>query len=250
MKISLTTPDGQSIGKSEIEDALASIGWKTNDHYVVIVMQSNSTDYADSRTNTAENALEEHFRDSIRLDMEGALALVVRYADNQESLSGAWEGYRGILESEGLHCGVSTVFNEASLFWEYCNLAKLALDIGMRIEPEQAIHRYESIMLFHVVNLCSQALDIRLLCSEQILRIYEHDQKHGSDLIQTLYVYLLENKSLIRASERLHVHRNTMVYRLAKINEIADLDMNDGKMRQNLLFSCTVLQYVDAMNKD
>ena len=250
MKTSLAMPDGRRLDSTIVAYTLSALGWKAHDHYAVLVTQPKLVVNAGGGIKSSAKMLEEHFRDALLLSAGGAPVLVVRYADRKDAFFEEMDSCRESLDGEDMRCGVSAVFRDFALIEEQYAHAKAALDMGRLIEPEQSMHFYESLMLFHVIKTCSQTMDIRQLCSEKVMRIHEYDQKHGSDLTQTLYIYLLENKSLLRASERMHTHRNTMVYRLAKINEIADIDMKDGNTRQQALFSCTVLQYIDAVKKE
>ncbi|QIM19402.1 hypothetical protein G7066_13950 [Leucobacter coleopterorum] len=56
------------------------------------------------------------------------------------------------------------------------------------------------------------------------LRTY--DEQRGTSLTQTLRVFLEENRSWVRASERLYVHRQTLIARISRIEKIIDRDLS------------------------
>ena len=56
------------------------------------------------------------------------------------------------------------------------------------------------------------------------LRTY--DRSHRSDLEQTLRVFLEENRSWQRAAERLHVHKQTLVYRIRQVETLTGRDLS------------------------
>jgi purine catabolism regulator len=62
----------------------------------------------------------------------------------------------------------------------------------------------------------------------------EHDRKANSDLTRTLAAYLDHGGALAEAASALNVHRNTMLYRLGRIEEIAKVDLRDVNQRLNL----------------
>jgi carbohydrate diacid regulator len=43
-------------------------------------------------------------------------------------------------------------------------------------------------------------------------------------LLKTVKAYFAENLNLTKAAERLHIHRNTLIYRLGKIKDLTGLD--------------------------
>lgn len=54
----------------------------------------------------------------------------------------------------------------------------------------------------------------------------ESDAERGTNLIETLRVYLEENRSLVRTAERLGIHRQTLYARIARIEQITDSDLS------------------------
>ncbi|MCW2841179.1 MAG: PucR family transcriptional regulator [Aeromicrobium sp.] len=57
--------------------------------------------------------------------------------------------------------------------------------------------------------------------------LLEHDRQFNGELIATLRAYLKCDAKPIRAAEVLHVHRNTLRYRLDQISKLLNSDLND-----------------------
>ena len=68
---------------------------------------------------------------------------------------------------------------------------------------------------------------------------------NGTDLLRTLYFYLVEERSLIKASQRLNVHRNSIVYRINKINELVDINLDCYKARKNIISALEIIDRLD-----
>jgi DNA-binding PucR family transcriptional regulator len=62
-------------------------------------------------------------------------------------------------------------------------------------------------------------------------RVIEHDERHGSDYVQTLAVYLACMGRLRVAAEQLNIHRNTLEYRMRRIEEVAGIRLDDPNNR-------------------
>ncbi|MBM3111409.1 PucR family transcriptional regulator [Pseudomonas arcuscaelestis] len=56
--------------------------------------------------------------------------------------------------------------------------------------------------------------------------LHAYDQAHGTALLQTLQVFLEENRSWLHAAKRLHVHKQTLVYRIRRIETISGRSMD------------------------
>lgn len=58
-----------------------------------------------------------------------------------------------------------------------------------------------------------------------------HDRVNRNDLVRTLRTYLDEGANASKAADRLFLHRNSMLYRLARIEKLIRLDLKDPKAR-------------------
>jgi sugar diacid utilization regulator len=70
--------------------------------------------------------------------------------------------------------------------------------------------------------------------SHELGLLDEQDREHGTEYVHTLAVYLRCFGNSASAAARLHVHPNTLRYRIRRIMEIADLDLEDGERRLSL----------------
>jgi DNA-binding PucR family transcriptional regulator len=61
-----------------------------------------------------------------------------------------------------------------------------------------------------------------------------HDARTRGELTLTLETYLEYGGALAEAATALNVHRNTLLYRLGRIEEITDVDLRDTRQRINL----------------
>jgi purine catabolism regulator len=56
--------------------------------------------------------------------------------------------------------------------------------------------------------------------------LLEYDRARGTELVATLRVFLEENRSWVRAADRLYMHRQTLVSRIGRIEEISGQRLN------------------------
>ncbi len=57
----------------------------------------------------------------------------------------------------------------------------------------------------------------------------DHDRTRGSDLVRTLKTYFAAGANASEAADRLFLHRNSMVYRLERIQMLTGLDLRDHR---------------------
>jgi len=58
----------------------------------------------------------------------------------------------------------------------------------------------------------------------------EQDRARGSDLVRTLRTYFATRTNASEAADRLFLHRNSMLYRLERIQKLTGLDLKDDRV--------------------
>lgn len=134
------------------------------------------------------------------------------------------------LDVRGLAIGVSDPCppDELSAALADCRHARL---IAQRREERPAIAgRHDAGSYEHLLGLA--ALDARRAHRSHVLGpLLEHDAAHGSELAHTLDAFLRQCGVLERAARELHVHVNTLRYRLAKIETLTGRDLSSMAAR-------------------
>ena len=77
--------------------------------------------------------------------------------------------------------------------------------------------------------------------NKEIMKLKEYDKKNDEELLETLYVYLACERSYVKTSELLNLHRNTIVYRINKIEGIINLDLDSIHGRLQILLSSLII---------
>lgn len=67
---------------------------------------------------------------------------------------------------------------------------------------------------------------LRAIAQQVLGPLRTYDEQRSTSLTQTLRVFLEENRSWVRASERLFVHRQTLIARISRIEKIIDRDLS------------------------
>ncbi|MBW7884175.1 MAG: helix-turn-helix domain-containing protein [Caldilineaceae bacterium] len=65
-------------------------------------------------------------------------------------------------------------------------------------------------------------------------KLINHDDSKNAELVQTLEAFFICHGNLSQTAARLHIHRNTLTYRLDQISSITQLDLDDADARFSL----------------
>ncbi|MBZ6448643.1 MAG: helix-turn-helix domain-containing protein, partial [Staphylococcus saprophyticus] len=66
-------------------------------------------------------------------------------------------------------------------------------------------------------------------------KVRSFDAEHGTDLAETLEVYLRAGGYVSRTAEELHSHRHTVRKRIADLEELLEVDLKDPLVAAELL---------------
>ena len=111
----------------------------------------------------------------------------------------------------GLYLGVEgllTSFREADT----------ALRLGMKMHEPGGTYFVDDLGLYVVFGNVSADKQIQM--AKKLLAPLLKEE----DLLKTVRSYFSENLNLTKAAEKLHIHRNTLIYRLGKIKDLTKLD--------------------------
>jgi DNA-binding PucR family transcriptional regulator len=73
-----------------------------------------------------------------------------------------------------------------------------------------------------------------------------HDRERRSDLVRTLRIYFAAGANASEAADRLFLHRNSMLYRLARIEKLTGLDLKDSRAKLALQLG---LLFIDELER-
>lgn len=118
-------------------------------------------------------------------------------------------------------------------------------------EENQIVSSYEQ--LSNIKKLLSEVHSDKVLrfCFQNTIgKILEYDEQHDSNLLNTLRVYLEEEGNISKSSQKLFIHRNTMVYRINKINGLLGMEIEKiSNMIELDIAFCCYDQYVVSHNQ-
>lgn len=177
------------------------------------------------------------FRNSAGIVRDGE---VIHVIDGSLELAEIAELLRSSVYTGGVAAGASWTFREATMLWWAYQQADSALRLARA--PRGIVATYDDTLVSHVGELASQGNPAvrEAMVLPQLRLLAEFDKRDGSDHVQSLAAYLNSGRSVAKAARELHVHKNSVYYRLQRINELTGLDLADER-------TCFLLQFSLAL---
>lgn len=90
----------------------------------------------------------------------------------------------------------------------------------------------------HVLLLGTVPDDVRRAFATRVVGpVVNYDAEHGTELVPTLHAFLRADGSWSRCAENMHLHVNTVRYRISRIEEVTGRDLNRLEDRVDLLLA-------------
>ncbi len=127
---------------------------------------------------------------------------------------------------------------------------KRFLKFGRAMHWHSGLIFVESLGLYRVL-LQNEELGPELIrfASDQLGCLQTYDQKHDGDLIACLRAYLAGGSEIKTTAETLHLHRNSVRYKLQRIEEIIQVDLTDAEVRFQLQLALKIVDLQSAIKR-
>lgn len=119
--------------------------------------------------------------------------------------------------------------------------AKDAVTFGQRASSIQSLYLFSDYVLDAFFAECTDKVKVSYYLHPSIRLLQRYDDSHNTSLVETLRVYLLNSSSQAETARDLDIHRSTLLYRINKIKEIAELNLADSETLFHLQLSFRLL---------
>jgi sugar diacid utilization regulator len=124
--------------------------------------------------------------------------------------------------------------------------SRRALDVMLKLGRRGAIVGARELGPYGLLLQASSLEDLESFSRDTLAPLLEHDQRHGSDLLGTLRVYLEEDRVQRRAAARCFIHVNTVVYRINRIEGLIGRSLDDPSTVFDVTLALRVLDVLEA----
>lgn len=116
----------------------------------------------------------------------------------------------------------------------------LSLKQQLPEEIKEMVH-FRELGLFRYLDVILEKKRLDHYQHPAIDRLEQYDQMNKTNLLETLEIFISHDSNITEASKKLHVHSNTLNYRIKRISEIGDIDLKNTNEKLSL--------YVDLLVK-
>lgn len=104
---------------------------------------------------------------------------------------------------------------------------------------------FDEINSYQLIYYIEDKKKLMALRDKFLKDLYEVDRDGSSMLMETLREFLYQNGNMVQTSKKLIIHRNTLAYRLDRIESFTGLDLDDYDTRRDLSNAFMIMDYLE-----
>ncbi|MBQ9023472.1 MAG: helix-turn-helix domain-containing protein [Eubacterium sp.] len=231
-----------------VKSNLNSLGYILKEDLYIMVIPATSYYSSDLRTDIILHSIQQILPGSLYSVYEDTLVFL--FSKNRFEGFSEYERDRlkRFLEANQLSAGISNFFEKLEDASRFYNQAVTAVELGIRLDGRHKLYYYRDYYIFHMLNIYEQSdSELRYLIQPGLMRLLYYDKDHGTNFLETLGALLSFPGQPARVAEALHVHKNTLLYRMKKIREITHCTFDDGEQSMAYYFSYKILDYLGIL---
>ena len=124
-------------------------------------------------------------------------------------------------------CGVSEQVISPELVPRGVRQAERAIDLGLRLGRVGLPVHYDELGIYRLLCTIGDMQQLMGFARDVLGPLLDYDTQHRGELVRTLSVYLSHHGSHKQSARMLHLHTNTVAYRMARIETITGLNLSD-----------------------
>jgi len=103
-----------------------------------------------------------------------------------------------------------------------------------QLHNNRFLYKYKEIGAYKIIMGVQNRTLIESFSQDILGQLYRYDNLHNTDYVSFLRIYLEENGSTSKISERLFIHRNTVLYKIKKVELLLDMDATNPFTKTNM----------------
>ncbi len=131
-------------------------------------------------------------------------------------------------------CGIGRMAANVQGIPQSFREAQRAIEIGRRLFGEGKIHSFARLGIYRLLFYLDGQSELTNFYQEMLGPLLEYDARHDGTYVKTLECYFQYNGNLSQTARTMHFHRNSLIYRLERIEEILGRSLEDAELRLSL----------------
>jgi len=142
------------------------------------------------------------------------------------------------------HNGLGSDYDDISRLKRSYNEAVFSLKL-CRDNKHSGYVLYRNAGIYKFFNKINDVTVLNEFYQDMLGDLVAYDEENHTEFLDTLRVYFEEGENTLQTVGRLYIHRNTLKYRLKRIEEILQLNLSSAEEKINLQIAFKIKKYLE-----
>lgn len=230
---------------ADIKDRLKVLGYSLKETFYIVAIPPVSHSFSDLKLEVILEYMKRIFGGSIYSIYEDTIVFLISRDMDQNLSEYELSQLSEYLSANRLKAGISNFYQNLEDTPRFYRQAVDSVHLGLKLKDPAPIYYYSDYYLYQMLELYEKEdSEIRFLIHPGLMKLHYYDQEKNTDFMVTLREYLTRPGQPAKIAENLHIHKNTLLYRMGKIKEITDCDFIEGEDFMNFNLSMRIMRYL------
>lgn len=231
-----------------IKERLELLGYNLKDIFYIIAIPPAGHSTSDLRLEVILDHMKQIFPAGIYVIYKDTIVFLITrpmYTQLSEYELSQLSDY---LSANRLRAGISNFYQFLEDTPRFYRQAVDSVRLSVKLGDPSPISYYSDYYLYTLLEIFEKEdTEIRFLIHPGLMHLYLYDQEKNTDLLKTLQEYLLHPGQTSVITKNLHIHKNTLLYRMGKTKDITGCQFQEGDEFMHLNFSLIIMKYLHML---
>lgn len=226
---------GKKIPREEFFDKMSHLKWIRAKNFHLMLIEDEAGDKLEPRVSSIVNTLKLYIPSDHCLVYEGKIVCFLTMRIYQDICVSKYAEFENFLKNSSLCSAVSAGYTDIMDSRYYYLTTQNIMTTAMKNRMVFAL--FPQMKYYILADLLEKQYRICDFCHPAIARLIRFDHTNHTELFPTLKTYLIHKNDLNTVIEKLHIHKSTLFYRIKKIKEITNINLEQIDETAALYFS-------------
>ena len=243
----------KAIPEEVLDSRLKYLDFKSGKYLYILNVRFLKYSQANLPLPYMRNALESRISRSTGVIYNDTIILLIIRDTRHPLFDCELDAVNTLLRENNMVAGFSLDFHRISDISKHYLQASVAIELGTRLDDSKSLFFYDDYWFYHLLSIVEDNIDIKIFCSRLLMQLLKYDRQNKTRFTESLYVYLCTGCNAAESARIFNIHRNSMDYRIKRIEELLDIKINDPVVSFSLSLSFKILLLIgekDFINND
>lgn len=236
--------ENQIHSESELSARLKLSGLSLTQSYHLIVIKDNSVETKRKKTEPVDKQLSRLYTEGHQIIYKNCLLLLLSREEWDDNSHSKKQSFIEILKKKNLRAIYSDSITDLLHLSAHYHCLVKGFSLAAILDRQEILLPYNDMKFYQMLHDIVDKDKLLNYCHPEILKLLNYDIGNNTAYYETLQAFLLNRQNLNDTANQLFIHRNTIKYRLRKINEIVEIDLTKGETVFQLAYSFKILNYL------